>query len=340
MHQPPITLADFSQFTILRTEQVADRSFLTGRVTKPGRLSRDHWLSLVIGDEDVCAWVVDLDPDEASATLRVETSNLLPSMIVGAKFPVCDSYWIDKLFLVTSNEIQWNKIEFVAPDAFFEPGENAGWRKWQVANPGDENRSDGQIVKGGWDHEHCEICWQHIDKNNPQGYCDGSSNWVCGPCYEKYVGPRDLRFVLENPSDDADGAANELTPFRQVTSLIDDYDLVRIRQFLIDTGYVNVKSKYGWTPLMLAGSNGHQSLVELLLELKADVNAIADLGYTALALAAQKGSLAVVKKLLEAGATVDVPADMCGGSLLTYVRTGPGAQNTEIVALLKSAGAR
>jgi ankyrin repeat protein len=110
---------------------------------------------------------------------------------------------------------------------------------------------------------------------------------------------------------------------------------------VIENNAVDSRSKYDWTPLMLAASNGHQSLVSLLLALGANVNAMSEKhGYTALSLAAQKGFAEVVEALLASGASVKVPDTLCGGSILTYVKTGPGRESHRIAQLLDNAGAR
>jgi hypothetical protein len=52
-------------------------------------------------------------------------------------------------------------------------------------------RHDGstEIIPGGWDHEHCRLCWAKIGKSDDQlrrAYFDGS-DWLCTGCYETYV---------------------------------------------------------------------------------------------------------------------------------------------------------
>ncbi len=56
----------------------------------------------------------------------------------------------------------------------------------------------------------------------------------------------------------------------------------------------------GWTPLHVACEKGHASVVRLLLERGADVNARDGKGRTALVLAGQQGHKDVVRLLVEA----------------------------------------
>jgi hypothetical protein len=49
-----------------------------------------------------------------------------------------------------------------------------------------------EIVKGGWDHEHCGLCWTEISLapgNQSAGYTDGKG-WLCIACFEHYIATR------------------------------------------------------------------------------------------------------------------------------------------------------
>jgi 26S proteasome non-ATPase regulatory subunit 10 len=62
----------------------------------------------------------------------------------------------------------------------------------------------------------------------------------------------------------------------------------------------------GWTPLIIASSAGHLSLVKKLVAHKCDVNAQNDNGQTSLHYAASKNHFDVAKHLLENGADVNL----------------------------------
>jgi hypothetical protein len=130
---------------------------------------------------------------------------------------------------VLDKDICWTRMQFVAPDAFVEPSETPGWRKWRIATPDDNERADGEIVPGGWDHEHCELCWQRIGSGGDRERYTGANQWVCVRCYKRYIAPRDLRFVVEGPSDDSDESAGSMHMFQAISRLIEDYDLAAIR---------------------------------------------------------------------------------------------------------------
>lgn len=337
-----VTLADLNTFTITEIVSRGEVSTLSGRLSLPGQPSRGDLVNLFRGlnVEDVDGELVGLDPDAGTATIETSYSPLPASLKGGSSFPVYYTYWSGKLRLVLDPAITWTRTTFASPDAFATEMPN-GWRQWRQAEPGDEARTDGKIVPHGWDHEHCEICWTHIDADHPDAWMSNDDRWVCPSCYARYVGPGDLRFVTDGLEDDSPaGPTAEEEAFSAVCRLIDTYDLAAIRAWLDAGNKVDVRSWSGWTPLMVAASRGQQTLVDLLLSAGADASAVAEQhGYTPLALAAQKGYVEVTRALLVAGASVVVPSTLCGGSLITYVKTGRGRDSAEIAEMLSNAGA-
>ena len=53
-----------------------------------------------------------------------------------------------------------------------------------------------ELVRGGWSHDHCEICWWDLfeteDEQHSIGYTDGRQ-WICSECYQQFVEVRDER---------------------------------------------------------------------------------------------------------------------------------------------------
>jgi hypothetical protein len=101
---------------------------------------------------------------------------------IGAAYPFIDGYWGERAHLVYDSSREWRKVKFVPQDAT-------------------RYHSDGttEIVEGGWDHEHCAICWQTISPNelgNEYGYQDQNDSWVCQTCYKQYIVPKSLDFIV------------------------------------------------------------------------------------------------------------------------------------------------
>jgi len=60
----------------------------------------------------------------------------------------------------------------------------------------DEGIDVGELVEGGWDHEHCAICWEAIGPvDQVEGYFSAPDTWVCERCYVDYVARRSLEFI-------------------------------------------------------------------------------------------------------------------------------------------------
>jgi hypothetical protein len=53
-------------------------------------------------------------------------------------------------------------------------------------------------IDGGWDHEHCAICWATISSHeNPVFMKSSQDDCVCLACFRKHVEPRNIDFIEE-----------------------------------------------------------------------------------------------------------------------------------------------
>ena len=187
----PVTLADLNAFTVERIEQRDDRSLLHGRLRLPGQPSPGDQLSLFTGldEDDVTGELEQLDPDAGTGVLAAWTSHLHPTVVAGSTLPTFDNYWSGRVRLVLDARIQWTRKLFGSPDAFEQVMPN-GTRMWRAVEPGDDARTDGRIVPGGWDHEHCELCWTHIGAGgDAEGWVTDEDRWACVNCHSRYVAP-------------------------------------------------------------------------------------------------------------------------------------------------------
>ena len=114
-------------------------------------------------------------------------------------------------------------------------------------------------------------------------------------------------------------------------------DLAEIGRLIEAGADVNLRNRFGTTPLFMASQNGHTGVVKLLLANKADVNAALKTdGRTPLFMASQNGHTWVVKLLLANKADVNVARKTDD---VTSLFAASYNGHTEIVKLLLAAGA-
>lgn len=57
-----------------------------------------------------------------------------------------------------------------------------------------------EVIQGGWDHDHCEVCsWKLMESTDEAvntGYCADETYWLCTPCH----------FALFGTGEDQDDA--------------------------------------------------------------------------------------------------------------------------------------
>jgi len=179
-----------------------------------------HWFWLLIGEiHSLCAIPLSVDKETLGARLACDEKD--EPQVSGQALAYLSPYWQNyHVWMVLDPNWGWDKKQFHALDAAAEEYEakepqivNGGEVKiWTKLEPVDgkgrvtrygpaENQdlassSGSRIIRGGWDHEHCEFCRTHIDAGQ-FGYCDGDRRWTCLKYYEHYMEPHDLAFVDE-----------------------------------------------------------------------------------------------------------------------------------------------
>ena len=111
------------------------------------------------------------------------------SILINA-LPKEDWWTPPQVALVEDRSRIWQLQRFQPSDALLFPGENGGMMRRKSSN--EETPSNAQLMSGGWEHEHCELCWQKILEHGGvegAGYTD-RRNRLCGLCYEKFIVPR------------------------------------------------------------------------------------------------------------------------------------------------------
>jgi hypothetical protein len=226
-NKKPKTLDDFPHFTVthVRRGETSPSGYtefeLEGTFGKLDQIKgiESTWFWLLIGEHDcLCAQVRSLDKDTGAAVVTCDRQKM-PD-IVGEKLFYLSPYWqAFNVWMVLDPKWGWKRTQFHAVDAVAETYEAPDvsivdgrevrkWTKVERADkkgplnryyPAQDQDSTDQSVRevsGGWDHEHCTLCEEHINSGD-FGYCDSDGRWMCESCYDKYVKLRDLSFVYE-----------------------------------------------------------------------------------------------------------------------------------------------
>jgi hypothetical protein len=175
-------LPQFVVSKIQRTDSVVHysgvvKNLATFSKAKPG------WIVVICIDENrfVEGKFTDVNLPNYQVTIDVSDLASQDYLRVGEEYPLLDGYWGELVELVFNNSIIWKRVKFESKDS-------------TVYHP------DGrvEILKGGWNHEHCKICFQNIsmfEADDQFGYVNQKDDWLCESCYQKYAANKSLDFV-------------------------------------------------------------------------------------------------------------------------------------------------
>ena len=84
---------------------------------------------------------------------------------------------------------QWRREQWVCRDALVQRTGTTSLYVGQRYDP-----ASYELVRGGWRHDHCEICWWTLseggDEEHSIGHTDGR-RWICSECYHQFIETRD-----------------------------------------------------------------------------------------------------------------------------------------------------
>lgn len=97
----------------------------------------------------------------------------------GTDYKFLDGYWGERAEIVFGT-FDWQFKEIVSRDASFH-----------------SNDGITKEISGGWDHEHCSICWESMgpDLSQTHGYVNQLNDIVCQSCYQSFIVPKSLDFI-------------------------------------------------------------------------------------------------------------------------------------------------
>jgi len=220
------TLADLPHFRVseVRKSEASESNLeLFGTIDRTAAV-QDGRCFLLLHRQDVLIGLGGdlklLDAGQGTASFNT-SDGPAPEVVVGSEMAYLRLWQPYQVWMVVEPRWRWNREQFHAMDAIarfvddqklsIAGGEEV--RKWIEVRPlGKETGlarfypvlpsgkttlppiGADNVVKGGWDHAHCELCSGHI-KDEEYGYVDLSEHWVCDECYHKYVEKHDLSFI-------------------------------------------------------------------------------------------------------------------------------------------------
>lgn len=108
-------------------------------------------------------------------------------------------------------------------------------------------------------------------------------------------------------------------------------DISALNALLTGQAQPDVRDACQWTPLMKAALNGHQDVVERLVDAGATIGAEDTGGYTAMMLAASNDHAEIVDYLLEQGAEIDHQESTQGFTALIWAAKLGHAETVEVL---------
>lgn len=158
----------------------------------------ERYIACVVSDSEQFIWgrLSNVDTRSSKCVFTPDASVDLTKLHVGRSYPQLDGYWGDRAELALDRSLIWREREYQAPDAVW-------FERSRTMRPfSDEIPDGGVLVKGGWNHEHCQICWETISQQtNPIGLFAEPNHWICKECYARFIIPRSLDFIVDAPSD-------------------------------------------------------------------------------------------------------------------------------------------
>jgi hypothetical protein len=100
-----------------------------------------------------------------------------------------EQWWTDQQLALVEDRSRWWHLKTFEPSAASEHFIEGV----RVLGKTSGSAAASNVIEGGWDHEHCELCWTTISPfpgDSPTGYTDGD-RWLCAPCYTQYIQPRE-----------------------------------------------------------------------------------------------------------------------------------------------------
>lgn len=189
-------LKDFPQFTIVKAQSINDKFEFSGFFNQTESVLETRcWL--VKGGEAFIGDLIDFNSDKKTAKFIYYWAEGSEKIRQNETLAWMNASWNwDFYSAILDEKADWKQEVFQVKDAqvFYLPDGTKGWREvGQKATW--ENEKIGEVIKDGWDHEGCEICYKHIGKGGDFECYKYKWFWLCVSCFNKYASNHDLSFT-------------------------------------------------------------------------------------------------------------------------------------------------
>jgi len=160
----------------------------------------EGWMGFLVGPDDsfIEGKFFSFDADTRTAVFRPKNSRQIELLKPGETYAYIDYYWGERVALVLDRSRHWSRETFTPKDAIEYTSGNMRMRGQVDKTSPFPAVEEGRRIEGGWEHEHCAICWEKIaGYAQPVGYTDKHGAWVCESCYSNYIKPRKPEFLNE-----------------------------------------------------------------------------------------------------------------------------------------------
>ena len=189
-------VTELPSMTVLRIERIESGVCIRGHFDRLDGVGESGWFWPGPG-RYVFAELEDIDTATGNVSSTAMEESEIDGIAEGDRLPWFDSYWqVPLVQAIIDEDHTWRAVTFQAsPAVHFRLGKSKGWQ------PVGQELPEGAVVTheqlGGWDHEHCSICQDHINGDKPSAYVSADGIWwLCPSCYERHGKNNDVSFQL------------------------------------------------------------------------------------------------------------------------------------------------
>ena len=206
--QGRFTRADLPQFRVSAVEQGATNAEgytewgLRGTLDRLSSIDFDSWCYLLGPGRQNFTGNFTLpvgDRNETSFSMLEREKPSVNGLSLAYLSPAHQAYHV---WMVEEGPSAWTSNTFEASDAIAERfigTDGQSYRKTTKLQTASQSTAadlgEKWIVPGGWDHEHCALCWTHIDPGDRYFHHSELNAFLCVRCFERYVVAGDISFA-------------------------------------------------------------------------------------------------------------------------------------------------